>query len=473
MNKITESSSSPKLANEIFTSENINLSSINEQVIDKKCCLTMLLYKYCTEQSIPVSIELHNNRYTINTEMSSTFQWLLEQYKPSNSLSKIIKTMTSIFNQISIGNLDTFLQALSDQRDRLINELKEMNTSFKSIDKQDTYERLLDKVLGCPDLCPCCNRPCDVDHTQIQSKPGSKNNEHRCLSGHALRAMNGYKFEVTQEASLLTCDQIKNDHTIIIGSRRYQWSLFKMDHPDWLFDSPLNKMELNLVHKKFLTIWAKIGSQLCQAYGMKFVTHNTENIPVKMIHKAYHFILLLDASSSMSIENRWDYLLDAVKEFLDCRRDLKTDDRFTIVVFSDYAEIQIKNRTVNDADVRKIKYHDGGTSFKAAFACVAEVISEFEQTSSSNSIHQNFAIVFMTDGEDENNSDKEINRLLSSHKSVIKKFWTLALSDGCRSIDALEKINRQMGGSFYDIPTAAGLINIYAEVATSTVLSNS
>ncbi|CAF4669819.1 unnamed protein product, partial [Rotaria sp. Silwood2] len=72
----------------------------------------------------------------------------------------------------------TFLQALNNQYDLFMTELKEMDISFKSIDKRDNYEALLDKVLGCPDLCPCCNRPCDVDHTQIQSKPGSKNNEH-------------------------------------------------------------------------------------------------------------------------------------------------------------------------------------------------------------------------------------------------------------------------------------------------------
>ena len=455
----------------MFTSENTNSLNINEQLNDKKYCLTMLLYQYFIEHIISVSIQLNNQKYTANTETFCIFQWLLQQHKPSDTLSKIIKAMSSTFNQISIGNLNTFLQALNNQHDRLITELKKMDINFKNIAKRDTYEHLLDKVLGCPDLCPCCNRPCDVDHTQIQSKPGSKYNEHRCLSGHALRAMNGYKFEVTQEASLLMCDQIKNDHIIVVDSRRYQWSVFKIDHPDWVFDSSLNRMELNLVHKKFLTIWAKIGPKLCEVYEMMFVTHNTERILKNVIHKAYHFILLLDASSSMGTETRWDYLMDAVKKFLDCRRELKTDDRFTIIVFSDYAEVQIEDQTVNHVNVETIKYHDSGTSFSAAFACVAQVIGQFKEKSSPNLIHQNFAIVFMTDGEDVNNSDNEINQLFNAHKSVIKKFWTLALSDGCRSIEALKKINDKMGGSFYDIQTAAGLVNIYAEVATSTAIS--
>ncbi|CAF3503358.1 unnamed protein product, partial [Rotaria sp. Silwood2] len=471
LNKIQELSSA-KLADKMFTSENTNSLCINEQLNDKKCCLTMLLYQYFTKYTILDLIQINNRKYTIDTDTLHTFQWLLQQHRPSDTLSKISNQYHQCLNKFPIGNLDTFLQALNNQYDLFMTELKEMDISFKSIDKRDNYEALLDKVLGCPDLCPCCNRPCDVDHTQIQSKPGSKNNEHRCLSGHALRAMNGYKFEVTQEASLLMCDQIKNDRMIVVGARCYQWSLFKRDHTDWLFDSPLNKTELNLVHKKFLTIWTKIGPQICQVYRMKFVTHNTKRIPEKAIHKAYHFILLLDASASMGSENQWDYLMDAVKEFLDRRRELKTEDRFTIIVFSDTAEVQIEDQTVNQVDLEKIKFHDGGTSFSAAFACVVQVISKFKEKPHPNSIHQNFAIVFMTDGEDEYYSDNEINQLFNTHKSVIKKFWTLELSDGCRSVETLEKINKKMGGSFYDIQNAAGLVTVYAEVATSTAIAS-
>jgi uncharacterized protein YegL len=119
-----------------------------------------------------------------------------------------------------------------------------------------------------------------------------------------------------------------------------------------------------------------------------------------------------------------------------------------------------------------IAYLDGGTSFSAAFSRVAEVINEFKNKSSPNSIHQNFAIVFMTDGEYENDSDKEIDYLINTHQSVIKKFWTLALGDECSSTEALKKINVKMNGSFYDIQSAAGLVNIYAEVATSTIIPN-
>ncbi len=464
-------SASIKLVDEIFTLQDTNSLSTNEKLNDKKCCLTIVLDQCLTKRTIPISIQQNNRNYTVNTEVVRLFQSLLQEHKPSDALSKIMEVFLP-FNQISIQNLDTFLQALKEECSRFITEFNETDVCFKNIDQRSTYEQVLDKVLGCSDLCPCCNRLCDVDHTQLQSKPGSKDNEHRCFSGHAFRAMNGYKFEVTEEASLLTCDQIKNDHIIVVGPRRYQWSRFKMDHPDWLFDSPLNRMELNVVHKKFQTIWAKIGPQLCQAYGMKFVKHISKRTSEQGIHKAYHFILLLDASASMGVANRWDYLMDAVREFLSCRRELKMEDRFTIIVFSDDTEVKIKGQTVEEIDLEMIAYLDGGTSFSAAFSRVAEVINEFKNKSSPNSIHQNFAIVFMTDGEYENDSDKEIDYLINTHQSVIKKFWTLALGDECSSTEALKKINVKMNGSFYDIQSAAGLVNIYAEVATSTIIPN-
>ena len=151
---------------------------------------------------------------------------------------------------------------------------------------------------------------------------------------------------------------------------------------------------------------------------------------------------------------------------------MKTDDRFTIIVFSDYAEVQIVNAAVDDVDLQTIKYHDGGTSFSSAFTYVSKVINQFKnKSSSSNLVHQNFAIVFMTDGEDQNSFEEEINTLVDTHHSVIKKFWTFALTDRCESIERLQEINRKMNGSFYDIQSPAGLVPVYAEIATSTTVS--
>jgi hypothetical protein len=138
-----------------------------------------------------------------------SFQLLAKQRPPSAKLQITTKEMSAVYDRTSIDNLPGFLQFILNEKTNSLNEYNQINCDFNSIDNENTYTRLLEKIRGCPNLCPCCKRPCDVDHTQLQSRPGSKYNEHRCTTGHALRAMNGYKFEVTGEASLMMCEQIK------------------------------------------------------------------------------------------------------------------------------------------------------------------------------------------------------------------------------------------------------------------------
>ncbi|CAF1044023.1 unnamed protein product [Didymodactylos carnosus] len=153
-------------------------------------------------------------------------------YKPDIKLMEITKAMTTVYHSCTIDNLSAFLHCVLQEKGAMLTEFGTQKCDFDTIDTQDTYARLLDKIRGCPDRCPWCQRPCDVDHTLIKSNPGSESNKRRCATGHALRAMNGYKFEETDEASLFMCEQIKDGQTIVVGSLRKRWSQFKLDHRD-------------------------------------------------------------------------------------------------------------------------------------------------------------------------------------------------------------------------------------------------
>jgi uncharacterized protein YegL len=425
---------------------------------------TILLHKYFTQQTIPTSFMINGKIYQLRNDALDAFQSLMQQRMPTSDLCNVTKEISSIYDKISIGNFVVFLEALLKEKNSIINDLNQFKSDFNSLDTEDTYARLLDKVRGCPDLCPCCKRPCDVDHTQLKSTPGSKYNEHRCRSGHTLRAMNGYKFEVTEEASLLMCEQIKDDQVIVIGPARYEWSQFKSDHADWIFESALNDDELNRLHGKFLTVWEKIGSKLCEKFQMKYVTYNTSQ---RISHQAFHYILLLDGSGSMG-GDRWEHLMKAVQEFLTRRDTLKAGDRITIIIFSEAAKIAFFDEEIQNIDVTRIQYPGGGTSFNAALACVNKCITKSKSKSVLDSVHNNYAIVFMSDGEAEY-PEKELDRLLKEHDTVIKNFWTLALGDNqALSMEVLKQINDKMNGSFYDVTTSTDLIRVYAEVATSS-----
>jgi uncharacterized protein YegL len=426
--------------------------------------MAVLLYLYLTEGKILNPFIVDKKVYKVREDALHAFQLLVQERKPSSELAKLIKDLKAVYEKISIGNLVIFLETLLKEKDKIINDFYQCKSDFKDI---DTYARLLDKVRGCPDLCPCCRRPCDVDHTQFKSKPGAAYNEHRCQSGHSLRAMNGYKFEGTGEASLFMCEQIKDDQVIVIGPTRYQWSKFKEDHLDWIFESALTEDELSKLHGKYLTVWEKIGPILCQQYGMTYVTHNSS---LKVTHQSFHYILLLDGSGSMAGQ-RWKDLMEAVEKFLKRRTELATNDRITIIVFTDSAKVAFFNKEIHDINVEDIKFPAGNTSFSAAFECVYDSITIFRGQASSGSVHESFAIIFMSDGESRY-PEKELDKLFKVHGPVIKRFWTIALGGGEAShTQVLADINTKMNGSFYDVATSADLIKTYAEVASCTELS--
>ena len=426
--------------------------------MNKKQCMAILLDAYFTGQAIPVTYTIDTNVYKLQENAFDVFRLAAEQFKPSEELSKMMKNMSSTLSRNPISNLVGFLQSLLNEREKILGDFDRLPCDFRAMDTRDTYRRLLDKVRGCRNVCPCCHRPCDVDHTRIKSQPGSQDNEHRCLTGHALRAMNGYKFEETEEASLWTCEQIKDDQIVVVDNQRYLWSEFKSNHSHWKFESNFDRDDLDRLHGKFLLVWQKIGRNLCEKYNMKFVTNNVASSPRR---QALHYILILDGSASMHGQ-RWEDLIRAVQQFLIRRRELGVDDRISIIVFSTIARIVYLNERLDRINVTKIECIGQGTNFAVAFRAVKECIDQ-------SRTNLQYAIVFMSDGEGVY-PERELEQLRKTHAAVIKRFWTLSLGDSKPfTVDILEKINKKMNGSFYDVPASTDLIKAYVEVATKDI----
>jgi uncharacterized protein YegL/GTPase SAR1 family protein len=448
----------------IFQSDTGAILSVNENLKNKKRCMTKILYAYLSGKTIPNQVSAYGATYTLKPEGYDVFDRLAKHSPPSAKLIAITKVMSPIYDSISIGNLTAFLETLLNEKDQIIKFFLQFSSDFNTFDKEDTYKRLLDKVRGCSAKCPCCRRPCDIDHTLIKSIPGSEDNQHCCTLGHALRAMNGYRYEITDEASLIMCEHIKPDQVIVIGPTRKRWSEFKKDHSDWNFDPIMTVDQLNHLHGKFLWVWGKIGPELCEKYGMKFVTTNTLR-PVE--HFSLHYILLLDGSGSMTGQP-WKDLLDGIKEFLKCRLSRNSVDRISIIVFSSIAKIVYFNETISNIDLSTITFPSGNTNFANAFATVHSVITRAkEQTSNiaSNNISNtqiDYEIVFMSDGQ-ATYPKKEVTNLAVDYKMLIKRFWTVAL--GQRQMDSLEKINETMNGFFLNIKDSCDLLETYAEIA--------
>ncbi|CAF1511769.1 unnamed protein product [Rotaria sp. Silwood1] len=475
MNAIKTRGAAATFVDLVFQPDDGNALSVNENLTNKKRCMAMMFYFYLSGLEIPKTLMAYDTIYTLKAEGFDIFSTLVKHSPPSAELITMTKAMLPVYDSISIGNLAAFLEMLLNEKNRLISDFNKYQADFGTLDTQDTYARLLDKVRGCPEKCPCCRRPCDADHTLVKSKPGSEENQHCCALGHALRAMNGYRYEKTDEASLAMCEHIKPEQIIIVGPLRKRWSEFKKDHADWNFDPIMSVDELNLLHGKFLTVWAKVGQEICRKYEMNFVLNNTIQ-PVE--HQSFHYMLLLDGSGSMA-GKPWANLLDGVREFLRLRLSAGSNDHVTIIVFSSNATIAHFDKPMNDPDLMTINFHGGGTDFAKTFATLHSAISRANQqttvslnvplptfkvaaTKLSNNVPLRYIVIFMSDGQAKF-PQRELTTLKTDHQDVIEKFWTVALGD--TAMDVLKKINQAMGGYFLDIQDSSQLLEAYTTMA--------
>lgn len=291
----------------------------------------------------------------------------------------------------------------------------------------------------------------------IMTNLGDQDNQHKCQLGHQLRAMAGYKFEKSNEASLFQCEKMEDHQPILVRGTKKKWSEFKKDHPDWDFGNKITENELLSLRSKFLDVWGKVGKLICRKYSMDFVTNNTQIRPTP-----FHYILLLDASGSMGGEP-WRNLLEGVKEFIEIRIESNTEDRVTIITFDHNVKRPYFNSNIKLIDTNKIEFTNGRTDFCKPFQMVIDTIRATEPPNMPSSPTKNldFIIIFMSDGQ-ASFPGTQLDTLLTI-KTKIHAFWTVAL--GQTEMDVLEKINEKMGGTFTELKNSADLIQVYAEIA--------
>ncbi len=149
-----------------------------DNLINKGQCMALLLYNYLSGGTIEtdLSYTVRRNKYTLKPKGSILFQKLPP---PSTKLADVIKSMkggdgstNSHMIIASIKNLHKFLESIINAKKKILEDYDGSFATFAAFDKDQIYNKLLDKARGCTSKCPCCDRPCDVDHSLIKSNPG-------------------------------------------------------------------------------------------------------------------------------------------------------------------------------------------------------------------------------------------------------------------------------------------------------------
>ncbi|CAF2920331.1 unnamed protein product [Rotaria sp. Silwood2] len=408
---------------------------------DKRNCMFQLFYGYLVGDQVPERITIRNY---VTYSVKSHWKTMVAEFPDLDiEIKQMFRSIQNVFDAGTISYLGNFLFHLIDQNSKteqtIISEPKSLiDTNFKEF-----HDRLIKQVLVCTEKCPCCKRICDADHhLDINAPIGRGSNRHCCKLGHQIRGMGGIRFESTDEASLLSCEIIKDTDIIVITkNERKIWKEFKEENLDWDFGDPRIRDTLKTPYSH---IWNRIGEQLCKKYKPK-ITFVKENSPSKISH----LIFVCDHSGSMNNEvanqksfwnsfwtkssqnvtansdksNRtgWECLLEAVHRFIEIRKNrLCMNDRITIILFGNEAKRMHNQDNLESIDLEGLNINidicGAGTNFSAAFKMVAETLEEVNRDRERNRFQQ--SVIFMTDGDPQDDWTAELQNLCRYRKGL-------------------------------------------------------
>jgi len=338
----------------------------------------------------------------------------------NQELKKIINELKLDMSSISISVVNIFVQNLLTLIDKFRADFLATQLDFESLGfKRDKY---ISRVKGCETKCPCCGRLCDAEHYKVQTEIGSPTNRHKCNRGHQFRGMNGCKFEQSNKPSFKMCDSMTNNDVIRYSNKNYSWSEFKQLYPKWDFERESNQL-VNDWTSRCTYIWSIIGKELCNKHNMTYTQLAVDDSSSNIL--PIHFILVLDDSGSMSLDNKWPHLVQSVRNFLDLRsKKGQTDDLVSMILFSVSATIEISKSRVYPELVDQLRApcFGGGTNFSAALERCIQVIKQF------NAPTHKYAIIFMSDGQASFPSN-EIEMIKANYMNQILKFWCIGFGD--------------------------------------------
>ena len=472
------SARSTSLLNDLIKSLNGNR---NETLKNRQTCIVTLFYEYLSGEFNTTNI---NTADDFTYQMIQNWQKITQQLpKPSNEFKKIFRSMKKHFEIYSIHNLIHFLDQISRNRDEANKQLTE--SVYDSIDKtfQTTQKRLQIQARGCTAQCPCCRRLCDFDHGSSKAFAiGQSDNRHCCQFGHQIQGLGGVRNALTNEASIICCEKLKDADEIIYGKDNIQqnWMDIKSTHFDWDLTKTSESQEKISAH-----IWSKIGQQLWQYYETERGCFSDKNEL-----ESNHFILFYGYSirsnsespsvlqrmqrylfSSQRSETRksnqigsdlQSHMPDIINDFVRIRDEKCTNDRITFITDSS-SNITI-NRAVklsemNDQITQYFSDHHEPSNFSVLLKRTHQQLAEIENDPKLNILRH--TIVFIISGDLDTFPFNELIDLEKTYHSIIKHVWTIVLGDVTKHITQLNEI---MHGTIRVVDHREDLHGVYLEI---------
>ncbi|MCI8666629.1 MAG: VWA domain-containing protein [Dorea sp.] len=178
----------------------------------------------------------------------------------------------------------------------------------------------------------------------------------------------------------------------------------------------------------------------------------------------YNIIFALDGSGSMAGSNE-QLCEDATIEFI---RQLKGDDKISVMSFDDSATVHIENTILNDINMPEIeeKIHQinstGGTDYQTALnTALSLIISGRENEDEENIKSRQSLLIFLSDGEPTTNySEDTLEQLRYLSETAGCRAVTIGLGSGVNETYLLE-IAEVGQGEYFHVSTPSKLADVF------------
>jgi hypothetical protein len=227
-----------------------------------------------------VKRNLYEKSYDVGGSSLDVVVKLSIREAPPSAASQTKALLAALQELYYISDLFSFLSILWGKLEELADQLDSYQCEIAQLDTTNTLQQIRENAGGCTQMCPCCARFCDEDHTEIVLAPiGSGENRHKCRVGHQYRALAGVSHYKTKFASLQLCQTMKDTDMIWFKDHYVQWHEYKASFPEWSFHFPSHaeREAIESAESRMALIWNTIGREmsnkylLCQKICLKFI----------------------------------------------------------------------------------------------------------------------------------------------------------------------------------------------------------
>ena len=280
-----------------------------------------------------------------------------------------------------IFNFMSFFGKIEQSLERKLGDFEKQRLDRDILKVEKIFQDYKTTAKGCTQKCKFCKKWCD--HCDINED----HKHHANCMGHQPRIFAGayvQKNDRTKIASKITCDLVDQQREVMINGvpRKWQEVLEISGQNDWNIVSGKQMSEFKSQLDAYEAVWRIHGKRICKKFNVqddgKTIREFIKEYNMNMRTTPSHYIIVIDESGSMSINDNFGKALKGVKDFIQyLRKNIYSDACYVSLILFDHG-CRVIEQAVLLAHLGEINVtmKQGGTNFEPVLNdCIKTVYS--------------------------------------------------------------------------------------------------